>query len=274
MKGWGIMIQTINEKEISTISTLEIAKMMGDVLHYKILEKLEGTKDGKTKGIIPTLNAHEIESVDYFIKSTYKDAKGEIRKCYECTKLGCDLLANKFTGEKGILFTARYVKKFDEMEKQIQRATSSFMIEDPILRAKMWIKEQEKAQLLLQEKVEIIEELSPLAELARKRIDRTGTVSITDLTKTYNLKRGQLTCWAKKEGYIHKSQIEVNNKGEKYFKVIGEEYKGIAIMEEGIKLVDKNIEEIRVAPCRFKKEIVTEKEVDEKTDIMSKLFSK
>lgn len=40
--------------------------------------------------------------------------------CYEVTKLGCDFLANKFTGEKGILFTARYVKRFDEMEKQIK----------------------------------------------------------------------------------------------------------------------------------------------------------
>lgn len=265
------MIQTINEKEISTISTLDIAEMMG-VKHNDILKKLNGAND--RRGIIEILTEGQMALSDYFIQSSYKDASGKENKCYECTKLGCDFLANKFTGEKGILFTARYVKKFDEMEKQIQRAISSFMIEDPILRAKMWIKEQEKAQLLLQEKVEIIEELSPLAELARKRMDRTGTVSITDLTKTYNLKRGQLTCWAKKEGYIHKSQIEVNNKGEKYFKVIGEEYKGIAIMEDGIKLVDKNIEEIRVAPCRFKKEIVTEKEVDERIDVMSMLFGR
>lgn len=88
--------------------------------HYKVLEKLDGTKDRKTKGIIEILNAHDFVVVDYFIKSSYVDAKGEDRPCYLVTKLGCDFLANKFTGEKGILFTAKYVKRFDEMEHTIQ----------------------------------------------------------------------------------------------------------------------------------------------------------
>ena len=35
--------------------------------------------------------------------------------------MGCELLANKMTGEKGILFTARYVKKFNDMEKAIEQ---------------------------------------------------------------------------------------------------------------------------------------------------------
>lgn len=41
--------------------------------------------------------------------------------CYEVTKLGCDFLANKFTGVKGVLFTARYVKRFHEMKNAIQQ---------------------------------------------------------------------------------------------------------------------------------------------------------
>jgi hypothetical protein len=28
--------------------------------------------------------------------------------------MGCELLANKLTGEKGILFTAKYVKRFKD----------------------------------------------------------------------------------------------------------------------------------------------------------------
>ena len=58
---------------------------------------------------------------DYFIKSTYVDAQGKERPCYEVTKLGCDFLANKSTGEKGVLFTARYVKRFYEMEHEARR---------------------------------------------------------------------------------------------------------------------------------------------------------
>lgn len=35
--------------------------------------------------------------------------------------MGCEFLANKFIGEKGIIFTARYVKKFHEMEQAISQ---------------------------------------------------------------------------------------------------------------------------------------------------------
>lgn len=108
-----------NDSTKNTITTIEIAEMLG-MKHYKVLEKLEGTKDGKTKGIIDILNAHDFVVDDYFIKSSYIDAKGETRPCYLVTKLGCDFLANKFTGEKGILFTAKYVKRFDEMEQTIK----------------------------------------------------------------------------------------------------------------------------------------------------------
>ena len=121
----GIMNIFTKEKtdKVQTITTLEIAEMM-ETPHYEILRKLEGTTnaDGSTKqiGIIPVLTDGEIPVSDYFSVSTYKDASGKENRCYNVTKLGCDFLANKFTGEKGILFTARYVKRFDEMEKQIK----------------------------------------------------------------------------------------------------------------------------------------------------------
>ena len=108
-----------NDSTKNTITTIEIAEMLG-MKHYKILEKLDGTKDGKTKGIIDILTHHNFVVSDYFIPSTYKDASGKENKCYLVTKLGCDFLANKFTGEKGILFTAKYVKRFDEMEQTIK----------------------------------------------------------------------------------------------------------------------------------------------------------
>lgn len=108
------------ENNANTITTLEIAEMM-ELEHWQILRKLEGTKnqDGSTKqvGIIQILTNNKIVVSDYFIPSTYKDASGKENKCYNVTKMGCDFLANKFNGEKGIIFTARYVKRFDEMER-------------------------------------------------------------------------------------------------------------------------------------------------------------
>lgn len=106
--------------DVQTITTLEIAEMMG-LPHYEILKKLEGTtnQDGSVRqvGIIPTLGKGKIPVTDYFIKSTYTTSQNKEMPCYKVTKLGCDFLANKFTGEKGILFTARYVKRFNEMER-------------------------------------------------------------------------------------------------------------------------------------------------------------
>ena len=98
--------------EIKTIPSYEVAEMM-EVEHAKVLRMIEGDKTHI--GIIPTLDKAQMGSISYFIKSSYKDSMNRKKVCYECTKLGCDMLANKMTGEKGILFTARYVKRFYRM---------------------------------------------------------------------------------------------------------------------------------------------------------------
>ncbi len=61
-------------------------------------------------------NRLKIEPVDFFLESSYLDAKGETRPCYLVSRVGCDLIAHKLTGEKGVLFTCAYVTKFREME--------------------------------------------------------------------------------------------------------------------------------------------------------------
>ncbi|MDR2023991.1 MAG: Rha family transcriptional regulator [Hungatella sp.] len=104
----------MNDLTRTTITTLEVAEMM-ETEHSRIIRRLEGAKDRKS--YIQILNDAQMGVADYFRKSTYIDAKGEERPCYEVTRLGCDFLANKSTGEKGVLFTARYVKRFHEMEE-------------------------------------------------------------------------------------------------------------------------------------------------------------
>lgn len=115
---------------VKTLPSYEVAKMMPKK-HWEVLRMLEGyeppkgSKSRKVVGIIPTLTDHNVVVSEYFIESTYKDESGKVNKCYDCTKMGCELLANKMTGEKGILFTARYVKKFNDMEKAIEQQVLS-----------------------------------------------------------------------------------------------------------------------------------------------------
>jgi len=120
----------MNELSIKqmTISSIEVAEML-EIKHADLLKKLDGTKksDGTTKqvGIIPVLTGGNFPVSDYFIEDSYKDNSGKTNKCYQFTKLGCDFIANKFTGEKGIIFTAKYVKRFNEMTKYIKEQSSN-----------------------------------------------------------------------------------------------------------------------------------------------------
>lgn len=108
----------MNDLRKTTITTLEVAEMM-EVPHNDILRKLDGRKD--RKGYIQIMTESQMAVSDYFIPTTYRDTSGKENKCYQVTKLGCDFLANKSTGEKGVIFTARYVRRFYEMEHQIKQ---------------------------------------------------------------------------------------------------------------------------------------------------------
>lgn len=99
-----------------TIDSREVAEMLGKE-HSYVLEMIQG-REGKL-GIIPVLENAKLAVSKYFIPSTYKAGTREY-KCYLVTKMGCELLGNKQQGEKGILFTAKYVERFNDMEQSIK----------------------------------------------------------------------------------------------------------------------------------------------------------
>ena len=104
----------LTKRRVKTINSREVAEMM-EIEHTKLLRMIDGDKTHV--GIIPTLRKAQMGVSDYFIESSYKTENNNRNyRCYECSKMGCELLANKLTGEKGILFSAKYVKKFNEME--------------------------------------------------------------------------------------------------------------------------------------------------------------
>ncbi|CAM2998809.1 phage antirepressor KilAC domain-containing protein [Hathewaya histolytica] len=206
-------LQLLSNKQI-TIDSREVAEMM-DVEHSEILKKLEGTKraDGRVKqvGIIPTMTKGKIPVSDYFIPNTYKDGSGKENKCYLFTKMGCEFITNKFTGEKGILFTAKYTKKFNQMKQQLQQPKDSYMIQDPIERAKAWIMEQQEKQKLLEEN----EKNKPKVLFAEALEVSESSILIGELAKLLrqnDIDIGQNRLFEKlrNEGYL------IKKKGENY----------------------------------------------------------
>ena len=105
-------------KEMYVIDSREVAEMMGKT-HSKLLRDIEGDKSHV--GIIEVLTKAQMGLSKYFIEDAYKDKSGKENKCYQCTKMGCEILANKMTGEKGILFTAKYVERFNQMEEELKK---------------------------------------------------------------------------------------------------------------------------------------------------------
>lgn len=93
----------------------EIAKVT-KIRHADLLRRIK-----KYETVL--LNA-KLRSVEYFILSGYVDESGKENKCYLVTKKGCDMVANKMTGDKGILFTALYIEQFYQMERLLQEHNS------------------------------------------------------------------------------------------------------------------------------------------------------
>ena len=137
------------------------------------------------------LCSQDFGSEQFFLNSTYLDSRNNEQPCFLLTKKGCDMVANKLTGEKGIIFTATYVTKFEEMERQLINLNQpSYKIEDPIKRAEKWIVEQkEKQQLKLQnaQKEQTINELQPKATYYDLVLQNKSLLSISKIAKDYGM---------------------------------------------------------------------------------------
>lgn len=107
-------LQVIQHGTVDVVDSRDVARMV-EKNHRDLLRDIRGYIEVMEKS-----NERKIAPVDFFISSTYTDTKDETRPCYLLTKKGCDMVANKMTGEKGVLFTAAYVTAFEKMREHIQ----------------------------------------------------------------------------------------------------------------------------------------------------------
>ena len=70
------------------------------------------------------LGEGEISQSDFFVEATYINEQNREMPCYLITRKGCDMIANKLTGKKGVLFTAAYVTAFEKMHEQLTAQTA------------------------------------------------------------------------------------------------------------------------------------------------------
>ena len=124
----------------NTISSREVAEMMG-VRHCDLLEKIDSiSKDLATENSV----------AKYWIEGTFEN-RGKHYREYQVKKRGCEFLAHKTTGTKGNLFTDKYMDRFEEMEKKLQKQLPRTYIE---ALEQLLASEKEKARVQLELKDE------------------------------------------------------------------------------------------------------------------------
>lgn len=103
----------------------------------------------------------DLRADQFFIESTYKSGTGKDYKRYLLTRKGCDMVANKMTGEKGVLFTAAYVTKFEEMEKTIQTGFNVSQLSPQLqllIQMEQGMKQLEERQQSTEKSITVIQE--------------------------------------------------------------------------------------------------------------------
>lgn len=111
----------VEGKVIPVTDSRLVAENAG-IRHTDLLRKIKGYEE--------ILENAKVRSQNYFIKDTYKvEGNNKTYDCYQLTKLGCEMVANKMTGKKGVLFTATYVQAFNQMQEQLNLGQEQKAIE-------------------------------------------------------------------------------------------------------------------------------------------------
>lgn len=100
-------IETVDSRQVAQAVGKDHAHLMRDIAKY-----------------CGYLTESKIGLSDFFIESSYQDSTGRTLPCYQITRKGCEMVANKMTGQKGTVFTALYVNAFHAMEQQLQKPVS------------------------------------------------------------------------------------------------------------------------------------------------------
>ncbi|WP_053033158.1 phage antirepressor KilAC domain-containing protein [Staphylococcus haemolyticus] len=214
-------IQIENNSELGAVVSSRIVANEIKRRHGDVIEGLEAmiSENGNLRSLI--------------IPSTYK-VKGQKRsyKEYLLTKDGFTLYMFNIQGHND--FKMAYINKFNEMERQISQPIASYMIEDPVKRAELWIEEQkEKQQLQLENSMQKqkIAEYEPKASYLDTILNNKSLVTVGQIAKDYGMsaqalnkllhelkvqykQSGQWLLYSNlhAKGYTHSSTTEIEHK--------------------------------------------------------------
>ncbi|HBG7710969.1 phage antirepressor KilAC domain-containing protein [Clostridioides difficile] len=184
----------------------------------ELIEKDHNQLLRSIRGYISVLEqSAKLHTDDFFIESTYKNENNQKYPCYLLTKKGCDMVANKMTGEKGIIFTAIYVTKFEEMEQELKKQQPKLptTYKEALQQLLIEVEEKEQLQLENQEKDKVIQLQQPKVLFADAVSASNNSILVGELAKLIkqngvDIGQNRLFAWMRENGYL------IKRKGEDY----------------------------------------------------------
>lgn len=199
-------MEVVDSRDVAEMIGKSHAHLMRDISGYvQVLEKSTESKFGLS---------------DFFILHTYKDSTGRTLPCYLLTKKGCDMVANKMTGEKGVLFTAAYVTAFEKMREQL--AGPTLPKDYPSALRALADAEEEKAALAAENERQrqAIADFEPIRQYVDTILESPGTLATTQIAADYGMSAKALNKILHEEGIQHC----VNGQWILYRKLMGKGY--------------------------------------------------
>lgn len=173
------------------ISSRDVANMIGKQ-HSHLCRDIAGYIEILSKN-------PKMDSSKFFVKSSYQQAgNGKEVTCYLLTKKGCDMVANKMSGEKGVLFSATYIEKFYEMENQLKPTLPDFS--NPAEAARAWANEYEAKQKALAQ----VAVMKPKAEYFDCLVDRNLLTNFRTTAKELGIKQNQFINWLLENNFVYR----------------------------------------------------------------------
>ncbi len=200
--------------EVKTISSREVATMMEVKEHKVMLRKIDNLNE--------ILIGANLCSLDFWFESTYKDSRGREQREYQVTKKGCELIAHKTEGEKGVIFTVRYMERFEQLEKAIQERNEKAGLLLAIYEGgQLGVSASKRlVEIETQELNQQVQIMTPKAESYDQFIDADGTYTTTNACKMLGLNRAEVFKALREKGLVYKKKTEATQKAvdKGYFK--------------------------------------------------------
>lgn len=190
-------LKVINFNSVDVVDSREVAKLT-EKNHKDLLRDIRGYIDVMEKS-----GERKIAPSDFFIPSTYINSQNKEQPCYLLTKKGCDMVANKMTGEKGVLFTAAYVTAFEKMREQ----TALALPKDYPSALRALADAEEKRLALMAEneaQKQAIADFQPIKQYVDTILSSDRTLATTQIAADYDMTARQLNKVLHEAGIQHK----------------------------------------------------------------------